>query len=157
MTIKEYINEYNTQLEECRKKVRELNDKFCKSNVKFVKVGDVIARTKSAIIVDDIVAMTNIDYDNYSDYWRDELLTKDFDDYYDYDDFPDIMFVGRECKKDGTIINGGNGAKIKLIGGESDLKIFRKNADGVYEYYKTTAGYEDFRKDLFGLLAKTKL
>ena len=146
MTIKEYLNNYHAHLNECRKKLRKLNDEFCKSNVKFVKIGDVIARTKFAIIVDHIVAITNTDYDNYDDYWAEELLTKDFDD---YNDFPDSMFVGRECKKDGTIINGG---KIKSIGGESNLKIFRKNTDGVYEYYKTTAGYEDFRKDLLHLL-----
>lgn len=146
MTIKEYLNNYHAHLNECRKKLRKLNDEFCKSNVKFVKIGDVIARTKFAIIVDHIVAITNTDYDNYDDYWAEELLTKDFDD---YNDFPDLMFVGRECKKDGTIINGG---KIKSIGGESNLKIFRKNTDGVYEYYKTTAGYEDFRKDLLHLL-----
>ena len=149
MTIKEYINEYHANLNECRKKLKKLNDEFCKSNVKFVKVGDVIARTKFAIIVDNIVAITNTDYDNYGDYWAEELLTKDFDD---YDDFPEPMFVGRECKKDGTIINGENGEKIKSIGGESNLKIFRKNTDGVYEYYKTTPGYEDFRKDLLHLL-----
>ena len=149
MTIKEYINEYHAHLNECRKKLKKLNDEFCKSNVKFVKVGDVIARTKFAIIVDHIVAITNTDYDNYDDYWTEELLTKDFDD---YDDFPEPMFVGRECKKDGTIINGENGGKIKSIGGESNLKIFRKNTDGVYEYYKTTPGYEDFRKDLLHLL-----
>ena len=149
MTIKEYINEYHAHLNECRKKLKKLNDEFCKSNVNFVKVGNVIARTKFAIIVDHIVAITNTDYDNYGDYWAEELLTKDFDD---YDDFPEPMFVGRECKKDGTIINGENGGKIKSIGGESNLKIFRKNTDGVYEYYKTTPGYEDFRKDLLHLL-----
>lgn len=149
MTIKEYINEYHAHLNECRKKLKKLNDEFCKSNVKFVKVGDVIASTKFAIIVDHIVAITNTDYDNYDDYWAEELLTKDFDD---YDDFPEPMFVGRECKKDGTIINGENGGKIKSIAGESNLKIFRKNTDGVYEYYKTTPGYEDFRKDLLHLL-----
>ena len=149
MTIKEYLNNYHAHLNECRKKLRKLNDEFCKSNVKFVKIGDVIARTKFAIIVDNIVAITNTDYDNYGDYWAEELLTKDFDD---YDDFPEPMFVGRECKKDGTIINGENGGKIKSIGGESNLKIFRKNTDGVYEYYKTTPGYEDFRKDLLHLL-----
>ena len=43
MTIKEYINEYHAHLNECRKKLKKLNDEFCKSNVKFVKVGDVIA------------------------------------------------------------------------------------------------------------------
>ena len=149
MTIKEYINEYHVHLNECRKKLKKLNDEFCKSNVKFVKVGDVIARTKFAIIVDNIVAITNTDYDNYDDYYAEELLTKDFDD---YDDFPEPMFVGRECKKDGTIINGENCGKIKSICGESNLKIFRKNTDGVYEYYKTTPGYEDFRKDLLHLL-----
>ena len=153
MTIKEYINEYNAQLDECCKKVRKLNDEFCKSNVKFVKVGDIIARTKFAIIVDHIVAITNTDYDSNGDYWIEELLSKDFDDFYDYDDFPEPMFVGRECKKDGTIINGG---KIRLISGEPNLKIFRKNTDGIYEYYKTTAGYEDFRKDLLHLLHNTK-
>ena len=42
MTIKEYINEYHANLNECRKKLKKLNDEFCKSNVKFVKVGDVI-------------------------------------------------------------------------------------------------------------------
>ena len=103
MTIKEYINEYHAHLNECRKKLKKLNDEFCKSNVKFVKVGDVIASTKFAIIVDHIVAITNTDYNNYDDYYAEELLTKDFDDY--DDDFDDSFFdddteASDEDKKD---------------------------------------------------------
>lgn len=145
MTVKEYIREYHNQLNDCRNKLKKLNDEFAKSNTAYVNVGDIISRNRFTILVDNIVAITNTDYvDDYGDYWSEDLLTKEFDD---YDDFPEPMFIGVQCKKDGTITS----KEKLLICGESNLKIFRKNAAGVYVHFKTTDG-RDIRKHLTGRL-----
>lgn len=145
MTIKEYLNSHHAQLDECRKRLRKLNDEFARSNTKFVCVGDILTRCSCTIVVDDIAADTSMYEDEYGDYFGEGLLYKEFNFYYD---LPAIAFKGRICKKDGTIIGRG---KTEIIVGESNLEIRRKNANGVYEHFKTL-GNEDFRKELFGIL-----